>query len=632
MAYQQNNYALLVLHFIALLFALCVTIATMSMVVSSDDKRTPFHITNTILSKYDSESPINTYIPVSKPPSIDQFQETFYTCLMYAEVAVDDTYKCPKDNLDVYKTCLNGLISPTFRVQRMISSVRQIIAEYDGKSVDVTQLPAVFTSVDTITTLPTVLASNSSRFAIKQQLAAQSTSLSIRLLEAVIASETMTGIPTCLDQTKTRFLTEYSANYDLSTAFDSMWKCTSDVILIQHVQKRAYEKCIPLSAWPAKDIMQNPYSDTLLGSYNKYFVLWIGVWLLTSFAVYTSPGLSSPATDNGKPKFFTARAGKGLVSFSLVWNLAAVIIVLIRTFTSADSFNDAPMSIQTALVTLFFTISASIYFGREVYELFYLSDRPPEFKFKGTSTKVSAALNQRRHNGGRVYQGISAFMETSGYTQDIPDEEYTPLVAPVWNDAWFFTDALLFLAVAGTSYDTVTADIVICVFCILSAALCNSALVRLMYEGYVNDKNKPKPAQAPQVVQSLNESLFVIRVMAIIASITALFFSIIVSILVFMRFGSKLISLYCILTSLLPQVFWLLLVLVMDYGQVNTLRGFFDVTSSTFGVNVIIRMAFVSTLLYYFNYDYNSTVGDSDSLLKLLSYLNTESVATPSYI
>lgn len=622
--YQARDYALMALHFIALLFALGVTITTMIMVVASDDQHTPFHITNTFLSKYDSESPLNTYIPVSEPPTPTEIQTTFYTCLMQAEVAVDSKYNCKKDDMYTYKACVDGLINPTFRVQRMVASIKQILGEYDGKSIEVIQLPSWLTSIDLSSTLISTLTNETTRYALKQQLATQSTSLAIRVLEAIETSETVVGIPSCFDQTRAKFLTEYSPSYDVGTTFDSLWKCASDVIIVEPIHKHAYEKCIPLSAWPARDVMQTPYSDTLLGSYNKYFILWIGMWLLTSFAVYTSPGMPSPTTENGKPKLFTARAGKGLVTFGFVWNLAAIVIVLIRSFTKADSFQDAPMSIQTVYLTLFFTITASIYFGREVYELFFLSDRPPEFKFKGTSTRVSAAMGQlKRNNRGRTYQGIAAFMEPASPNNEVSDEEYSPLVAPVWNDAWFFTDALLFLAVAGTSYDVVTVDIVASVFCILCAALCNSALVRLLYEGYVKSSAR---------VQGMEDSLFVIRVMAVIATVSALFFSLVMFILVAMRFGSKLITFYSAFTSLVPQVVWLIVVLAMEMGQVKTLKGFFWTTSSLFCVSVFIRAVFVVVLLSFFNYDYQKTVGDDDSLYKLLGYINTDSASTYPYI
>lgn len=631
--YKSGDYILMAFHVVATLFALGLTLTTMILVLQSNEERTPFHITNTFLSTYESESPLNTYTPVSEPPTLTQINNTFYTCLMNAEVAVDDMYKCKKDSLDGYRFCINNLVDTPFRVKRMMNSIRKILGGYDDESVEVSQLPTWLTSADTPATLQTWLSSDTTRFALKQQLAAQTTSLSIRILEAITAAELMTGIPACFGTVSSASLTDYSPAYDAAAAFDGLWKCTSDVILVEPVHKRAYEKCIPLSAWPAKDVMQTPYTSTLLGSYNKYFLLWIGLWLLTSFAVYTFPGWSSAASENGKPKSFLARAGKGYVTFGFIWNIAAIIIVLVRTFAPADAFDDAPMSIQTSLFALFFTVSATIYFGMEVYELFYLSDRPPELKFKGTSTRASAAFQQKRQSNGRVYQGISAFMDVPPtLTNDVPDEEYAPLVAPVWNDAWFFADALLFLTIVGQSYDVVTADIVVCVFCILAASLSNSALVRLVYEGYVNDNNKPKLAQNQQVLKNVQESAFVIRVMSVIAAVMGLFFNIIIMILVAMRFKANVISFYVAFSLLVPQVGWLILVLVMEYGAMQSHKDFFWSTSLMFAVGVIIRMCFLAWVVSTFNLNYDRTVGLDDSLHKLFAFVNTDSKVTPSYI
>jgi hypothetical protein len=636
MAYQSRNIVLMAFHIVALVFALFVTLFTAGYVLMADENRTPYHIVNTFLSAYNSESPLNTYIPVNKIPTLQQVQETYYGCLQKAEVAVDDVYNCKNDSLDQYKTCLANLVNLQFRVKRIVLSVKQILGQFKGDSIEIVQLPTWLTSVDTPALLETYMSRNDTRYALKQQLAAQSNQVSVQILDAIKTAEEMTGIPACFDLVSSHFLSEYSASYDISTAFNGLWKCTSDVLLVEPIHKRAYDKCIPLSMWPAKDIMQTPYTDTLLGSYNKYFVMWIGLWLLCSFIVYTSPGYPSAGTENGKPKHFMARAGKTYVTFGFIWNIAAIIIVLVRTFSPADAFKNAPMSIQTAFLSLFFTIAATVYFGREVYELFFLAEKPPNFKFKGTSTKVSGSLKKHRYNNGRAYQGIAAFMDPASYvphTQIIDDEDYLPLVAPVWNDAWFFVDALLFLAMAGMSYDVVTVDLNINVFCLIAANLCNSSLVRLLYEGYIDSQNKMTAQQSGMVALNINDSVFTIRVMGVIAAVSGLFFSLVGTIITWTRFGgSETVTLYVIFTSLLPQLMWLILVLAMEFMYIKTNKGFYYFTSMFFAFNVYIRVAFMCWILSVFNRDYDLTEGNSDSLNNLLAYVNTESALTPSYI
>lgn len=608
-------------HYVALLFSLVISIVVMSFILAADGEHSRFHITNTYLSQYDSDSPLITYIPVSEPYTKDQVKDTFYTCLMTAEVATDDVYKCKKGDLSAYTTCINGLVTIPLRVKRMLASIKGILGDYEGDSVEVSQLPNWLTSVGTPTQLESVLTSDTSRFALKQQLNLQSTPLSIRILEAIKSAEDMGGIPACLNTLSRTTLVEYSQAYDLSTAFDTLWKCTSDVIVVEPIQKRAYEKCIPLSAWPAKDIMQTPYTDTLFGSYNKYFLAWIGAWLMCSFAVYTAPGWPSKPSLNGKPEHFFARAGKFLVIFGFIWNLAAVIIVLVRSFSPADSWKDAPMSIQTVLWTLLFTITASLYFGREIYELFFLSEGKSPQIFKGMFTSTSAVYQQQRYSTGKRYRALSAFMTVpEAPLTEVSDEQYTPLVAPVWNDAWFFVDALLFLAFAGISYDVVTVDIVISVFCILAAALSNSALVRLLYEGYMNGG------------ASNDNSIFVVRVMAMIATIMGIILSLVVIILIGMRFKAGMLTFYTAATTLVPQVFWLVMALCLDAKIITSLKIFFRVLSSFFSLNLVIRASFLCYLVSNFNFDYDHTVKNDDSLEKLLGYINTEGVRLYSYI
>ena len=610
------------LHLISLVFILTMTIVIMALVIPAEEAKATFHAENTILSKYDSDSVVNTYIPVSKPPTEDDVSLNFYACLLEAEVAVDNVYNCPTGDVQAYKTCLARFTDTASRIRRMIALIRNLLGEYnsgDSTSPEFLNLPNWLTSVDTVT-LNSTLFSNVARLALKQQLAAQSTPLSIRILDIITKSESMTGLQTCTDSVASSQLTEYSLAYDLSTAFDRMWKCASDIVITNPIQKRAFDRCIPLSAWPAKDVVQTAYSDTLFGSYNKYFFAWIGAWLLTSFAVYTAPGWHSKSTINGKPAGYLSRAGKGMVVFGFLWNLGAIITVLIRGFMPASNFNNAPMSIQTVFLTLFFTISASIYFGREVYELFFLSKGKtpsifPKFTREGTST---------RYINGHKFHSISAFMTPpSNLDAELPDERFTPLVTPVWNDAFVFVDVLLFLAIAGTTNDTVTVDLTINVLCILAAALTNSALVRLLYEGYITQPAASSTSKLPT---------FVLRVMSVSAGIMGLIFALIVVILVGMRFQATTLTWYVAFSLLFPQVLWLVYWVVLEMYNGNTLKHFFRTLSALFSYNVIIRGVFLIFLVTGIDYEYKATVGDSDSIKGLLSIINTESSLSLSYV
>jgi hypothetical protein len=211
---------------------------------------------------------------------------------------------------------------------------------------------------------------------------------------------------------------------------------------------------------------------------------------------------------------------------------------------------------------------------------------------------------------------------------ELPDERFTPLVTPVWNDAFVFVDVLLFLAMAGTTIDTVTIDLTINVLCILGAALTNSALVRLLYEGYINVSKSAanRGESSPQL------PIFVLRVMSVSAGIMGLLFALIVVILVGMRFQATTLTWYVSFSLLFPQVLWLVYWIILEVYNGNTLKHFFRTLSALFSYNVIIRGVFLIFLVTGIDNEYKATVGDSDSLKGLMAIINTEPSASLSYV
>lgn len=614
------------LHWVALAFILALSLIICIFVASSDEAHVAFHIKNTILQQYDSDSLVNTYIPVSKPISEDNVMQNFYGCLMLAEVGVDNVYNCPVTDINSYKSCIDGFANSTSKVRRMVTLISTLLSDLkisDATAAEMQNLPnyLISTSKDVLTAQ---LTAYNSRLALKQQLTAQSTSLSVQILDIIDKTEKMSGLSVCTSSVTATQLTEYSANYDIHTAFDRLWKCASDIVITNSIQKRAYDRCIPLSAWPAKDVVQTPYSDTLMGSYNKYFTAWMGAWLLASFAVYTMPFMPSVATSNGKPANFFARAGKFLVGLGFIWNaLGGIIPVLVYGLSPSSNLKYAPMSIQTFFLTLLFTVAASIYFGRELYELFFLS----EGVTPGMFPKWPTAQTGARVLNGQRFHSIQAFMTPpANAAQELPEEYYAPLVVPVWCDAFVFVDVLLFLSVIGTANDTVTVDLVVVAFSIIAAALSNSALVRLLQVGFVDvQKVVPDESQVP---------IFVLRVMSMIASLVGLIFSIVAIFLVGARFGNQTVTWYVALTTLIPQAMWFFYVVSLDMLQTISNQYFFRTISGCFSFALIIRAIFLTILLSGMDTEYKATVGDSDSVKSLLNLLNTESVlpVIPSFV
>ncbi len=606
----------------------------------------PFFMTNTFLSTYESDHSIVSFTPYAKPYVHHQVRETYLSCLEEARVGIDN-YNCKAGEKKAYRDCIFNVSTDSTRQNTLVTNVQRAIGSYGSNVSSIVQLPTQLTSLSKADELKAFLADNNNRILVKKQLAVQSSPVATAILKAIVRFESATGPLACADAVQASLDSPQAHHYDVGKVLLGAWDCTADFLITEPIQKIAYEKCIPFEVWPTHDIMQTQYSLTLLGSYNKQFLLIVGGWIMASFVVYTLPGMSSGATSNGKPDNWLARAGKVFVLFSFAWNVGAVVMVLVRGFMPGDSWENFPMSIQTVLLSAFLSVSASIYFGREIYELFIrggdVSPRVAPAPTQGSSetqpmvsddaVASNGSLQMRYHNNRR-YQALNGFMRVSGYSSAMLSEaQYTPLVVPAWNDAWFFVDSALFLGIVGLSKDVVTADVVVVVLCILLANLMNSALVRLLYEGYVNevpetskalfDQYKIRNASRSDVFNN-KTALYAIRVMAMVASITSFLLSLIALILVQNRYEIQLPTWYIAFSFFVPQVLWLVFNLLLDFGFVTDASTFYYINSIMFSFNVLIRSVFLAVNWGMMYDDYKLTVDKSDSLNNLLEYIQTD--------
>jgi hypothetical protein len=645
-------------HYLSTVFSLTITVALLILVLGADKDHTQFFMTNSYLSTYSADNTIVTYTPVSDPVSASKIEETYYQCMYQSRVAMAPMYNYTSGPLADYKTFLGTVTSNALKAKKIATLAKKLMVDHAADVQSISQLPMILSAA----TLETDLLDQTKRNQLKLDLAMQSTAVAINILNVITQTEKGTSIAACVSSGMAMVKTFMETIFEPEMVLDMMWKCTSNTLYTEPVQKTAFEKCIPYTLWPARDVMQSVYSSTLLGAYNNFFFAIIGAWLMTSFAVYTFPLLEGKSTDNGKPAQMFARAGNFFVGFGFLWNLGSIIMVLVRGFTSGDGWQNFPMSVQTVLVSLFFTVAASIYFGREVYELMVRhGGRPtraskvvpaggggePDYsrQYEPGSVMYDEQNNPvgfaKRYHAGRVYHGINAFMRVSGQTEaNLAPEQYIPLVVPVWSDAFFFVDGLLFLGIVGMYEDVVTADIVLVVFCILSASLVNSAVGRLLYEGYIcevpesnsNLFEKFKDRTQSSIIKHMRESkanasstavvLHSIQVMAFLSTITALLFSTMAFVVVVYRFGSDVPMLYVLFTSFLPQLLWVILALLIDSKFITSAYAFFNITSICFGISLLIRSSFLSLLATGVNTQYDLVIGKSDSLNTLLSYIN----------
>lgn len=630
-----------VLHFIVLVLNLGVAIALMASALGAKKEYTPFFMSNSFLSAYESDGSVVTYTPYAKPRVASQLKETYLYCLQEARVGVNDMYKCKAESTSAYRECLLNLTTSDTRLDRLVTSIKEAIGRHGSNVSSIVQLPTRLTSAPDA--MKEYLRVDSQRDLVKRSLVYQSSPVSVEILSAIDKFNRAAGPLSCADSLQS----QVTASSDTGKLLAAAWDCTANSLITEPINKIAYEKCIPFEVWPTHDIMQTQYSLSLFGAYNKYFFLIIGAWIMASFCVYTLPGYSSETTEYGKPESWFARAGKAFTLFAFVWNLAAILIVLVRGFTPGDSWENFPMSIQTVMFSGFFALAVSIYFGREVYELFIRSGgatgSAPANKtaeatvgFAGQHPESSSSVGTAsRYSGGRRYQVLNAFMRVDGslYHKTLTEAQYTPLVAPAWNDVWVFVDSIFFLGVVGaTSKDLVTADLVLVVFCIFVINLMNSALIRLLYEGYINEvpsdsalfKNFEIRSKSRQDVYANRTTLYSIRVMAMVASLTSFILALIVLLHMIFRYSFQPPTLYIVFSCFIPQVYWLVVNVLMDFAWISDPYTMYYKFSLFFSYNVLIRSIFLFVCWTTMNEDYNLTINNDDSLNKLLDFVNTD--------
>jgi hypothetical protein len=643
-----RDYFLNIFQYLCVLLAIVITFMTLAYTLGTDVgyPKGQFFMSNTYLAGYSLDNALATYSPISTPLSEQSISNTFYQCLMFAEVGIDDYYKCKSGSVEDYTTCINGLYTAERRKNRMVKAVRDILGSYKGDMYAYSQLPNILTSQQDLSGFAALTDSN--RLALKTQLGALSSPLSTDILTAITTAEQATGVAACMNTVAKSSLklsvvdgsktVQNSLNIDVDSIFDYLWYCAADTVYTEPVQKIAYEKCTAQTAWPIKDVLQGPYSTTLMGSYNKYFVCIVAIWLLCSFLVYTLDlGVDgSKPTPNGKPSHALSRAGKGLVGFGLVWNVGLLILVFVVGFSSADYW---PMSIQTLMISLFFTLSACIYFGRELYELFYLEDKEFSAYNAVQNLRLFAPAAARPMYTSRSLQG---YMRVSKQVSnmELQPEQYLPLVAPVWSDALFFVDGLLFLAVVGTgTTDLVTADVVICVFVMLIIALNNSALVRLLYEGYVcepphNDDEKKatdvynqnsfRLLSRQELQDKEQKALQAVRVMAVLSNFIGLLLQVIILYICIKRFGFNSVTIFVLLATTIPQLIWLALSFTLEFQGIEDASAVFTVINLIFLWNSALRGAFAWVIWANINVEYKKNLEDEDSLFNLFKMIGME--------
>lgn len=654
------DYALKSLHNVSALLMLVSTLVLMGITMSSNSTQNSLYLTTSYLASFYTDTPPLAWAPAGDPYHPQLVADTFYDCLYAAQVGFGGDAACAGATRNDYDNCINSITaSPIYGQKRTVAAIHEVLVGYSGDGWNISVLPSVIIDANT-TQLNLDLAVPSKRAQIIQQLTVSPSYLSRSIVDILnMAPKLQLGVAGCL-----------AANpqapgilHDIAPVYDALWECASTIVKTTSDSREAYDQCIPLTAWPTLDVMQTPYSSTFLGCYNKYFVLIIGAWLLTSFAVYTLwLGVDGLGTESGKPDHWLSRCGIILAGFCFLWNgLGALVMVLVRSFGDQASFSNFPMSVQTVLVTWFFSTVATLYFGRELWEHIFIhsasapvAPEPPsdgenqrsalippgEDAFdasnlvsirrtnsRATIQSSTAVYGVSRVHGGRAYANLGYFMRTPPARSADPElsDPYTPLLSFAWSDSWIFCDGLILLGIIGISPDVVTADLVRVFLAVIYGTVVHTAFVRLLYEGYVNDApdNDFRSKGRKDIANTEQASREGLRVMAMIADFATLLFMITTWFLVYGRYGagnSPLVLQYVLVCSNIPYVLWFAYNLLIDFEA--PIFGLSRWSQMIFIYNLITRATFILIAATQANKDVDANFSGALSLQRLIALAN----------
>ena len=620
-------------HTAFVLVSLGMTVTLLGLTFTANSDQNAAFLTNSFLSTYYSDTPSVTYAPAGDPYTPTQVADTYYACLFKAQVGVNADFGCKADNLADHTACLIAKTNSVgYKVNRTVDAIFSVLSTYPGDSWNLTTLPSFITAFNK-TEIRLKLSAPWTWQYLRYSLSLVEGALAKDLLDILNVFDSDIGTQGCLRSVQQG----PGILHDISPVYDTLWICTAGIIPTETSNHRAYDMCIPQTAWPALDVMQTPYASSFLGSYNKYFTLVVGMWLMCSFGVYSAwAGAPSYATATGKPANMFSRGGKALTTLAFVWNAAIIVTILVRGFGNPANANYFPMTVQTVTVTLLFSSLATMYFGRELYELFAYSGPVPAGASASRRSSATVAPEppgppeRLRYTQSRRGQQLGYFMRVpeQGSTAELFMPQLTPLFAPAWSDCWVLCDGLITLGIIGYSKDVVTADLVLCFLYVLAAAAANASLARLLYNGYINEvptseggysalfnyRTESKPTGD-------NKQLDGIRVMAMVSDLASILFSMVYWYLM-LRYAtsSLLLIFYVVLSSVLPALAWLILNIALDYDWAFAKNSLFYPAQYIFIYNVAIRTLFVFIIALNFNTN-SADMYTSDTSLQAMLYL-----------
>ena len=411
----------------------------------------------------------------------------------------------------------------------------------------------------------------------------------------------------------------YSASYFYNfPTMDQYIRCISSYPVMQanRNNQQIFKTCLHSTLWPFYEVPQGIDSGIIMSSYNWVVFMCVGLWAMTSFAVYTVSPFDYTEIVYGQPTSWK-RLGSLWIFASFIWNLVLFIIMLVlvvrNNTTWDDPVNPYPITISTSIIVLTGILVCLVYFAAELTET-------EIGHYLGISGKT--AMHHIVHHAKKGYHAFTAksnvnslsapFPEKGGAYTNLSPFYYTAPLVTAWADGYLL-DAFIVAGLAGATGQLTTDQSWNLFTMTLIYRVINMALARFMVECFSNNiretdaVNNAKHSKIEMtILPPYDDPANDIKVMALGTQIAAWYIFIGLCIMVFdsntLLSEFDLFKTFFILGFIVPEIIRSIVHLLCQFFYTTSFKGTILISHEVVWIwDLIIRLVFCS--IVYFQTD-----------------------------
>jgi len=424
----------------------------------------------------------------------------------------------------------------------------------------------------------------------------------------------------------------YSSSYFYNfPTMDQYARCLSSYPVMQVTRSNfhIFKTCLHTSLWPFYEVPQGIDSGIPMSSYNWVVFMCVGLWGMTSFAVYTVSPFDFTEITYGQPTSWK-RMGSLWIFASFIWNLVLFIIILVLVVRNNTTWDDPnspyPITISTSIITLSGIMACLVYFAAEISET-EIGNTLLETGKYGFHQAVHHAKKMTQRSALAPHLN-TLFPEKGGVSYTLINSPYAytfPLVT-AWADGYLL-DAFIVAGLAGATGQLTTDQSWNLFTMTLVYRIINMAMARFMVECFSNNVREPEVLNNAKhsrfemtIIPHHDDPANDIKVMALGTQIASWYMFIGLCIMVFdsntLLSEFSLFKTFFILGFMIPEILRSLVHIVCQFFYTTSFKGTILISHEFVWIwDIIIRVVFCS--IVYFQSD--STMMGTRAYLQTMS-------------